>query len=401
MKTKTLPTVLLLAPFIFSFALALDIYVPSIPDIHTYFSTSSNMVQLTVSLFLLMTGIGQLVVGPLSDNFGRRKIILLGTFLLLAGSVVASVAPNIGTLIFARMLQGAGSCSMMVSTFAIVRDRFDGDEMARVYSFLNSTISLSPLLAPTAGGYLAKWYGWQASFVFLAILALLILLLGFFKVKESLAPENKVKLSSELFCNYLHILKSNKFRIYTFCASAGFAGFLTFFSVSSYIIINLLHVPKEHFGIYFAGIGLVFFFGSLFSGYCAKKIGTYKSVLFGTVLMTLSGVVMLAWYLLFGLSIAGFMWPMMIMGIGGALLMGAGAGGAIEPFPEMAGAASALFGACEFVFAFVVSTIVLEWNVVSTIPTALTLIVLGFCAFLFCMRFYKCMTTMCDKKDNS
>lgn len=382
---KVLPAVLLLAPFILGFAIALDIYVPSIPDIHQYFSVSPVVVQLTVSLFILITGIGQLIVGPLSDHFGRRKIIISGTVIYLLGSIAASFSPNIQLLIFARLAQGLGACSMMVACFAIVRDLFEGNECSRVYSFLNSTIALSPLLAPSVGGYLALYYGWRASFVFLAIVAFFIALLAFFNIKESLSIKNRVSLSKDFLVNYRLIIKSNVFKMYVFCASAGFAGFLTFFSVSPYIIIDLLHVPKQHFGIYFAGIGLVFFVGSLLSGYCAKLLGTYQTVLLGTILMLLAGIVMLLWHLFFGLSIAGFMCPMMIMGIGGAFLMGAGAGGAIEPFPEMAGAASALFGSCQFVFAFFVSTVVLEWRVTNTVPLAMTLISLGVLACVFCL----------------
>ena len=349
MSRKTLPTVLLLAPFIFTFAFGLDVYLPSIPSIHSYFHASPFLVQLTISLFLLITGVGQLLVGPLSDHFGRRWIVIGGTLMFMLGSLLAIVSPNISVFILARCLEGVGACSMMVATFAIVRDLYAGDEAAKIYSFLNSAIALSPLIAPIIGGYLAKWYGWRSGFAFLAAMALLIAINSFFKLKETLAPTNRVKVSKDIFVNYLIVLKSRQFKMYAFCASAGFACFLTFFSVSSYIIISLLGVPKQHFGFYFALIGVVFFCGSMFSGFCAKQIGAYKTVFFGTMLVVLAGLVMLSWYLIFGLSILGFMGPMVFMGIGGAMLMGAGAGGAIEPFPQMAGAASAVFGFCQFV----------------------------------------------------
>ena len=384
-KNRVLPTVLLLAPFILGFAMALDLYVPSIPEMHAYFSTSPLAVQLTVSLFLLTTGIGQLVVGPFADHYGRRTIVLAGTIIYLLSSVFSALSPTIEILILSRVLQGIGACSMMVACFAIVRDLFEGNECARIYSFLNSTIALSPLVAPSIGGYLALYYSWRASFVFLAVIAFLIMALAFFKLKESLPKEERVTLSKDFLFNYKHVFKSKQFKMYTLCAGSGFAGFLTFFSVSPYIIIELLHVPKQHFGVYFASIGLVCFIGSLLSGQLAKKIGTYKTAVLGAILMAAAGVVMSLWYWLFGLCIAGFMWPMMVMGVGGAFLMGAGAGGAIEPFPEMAGVASALFGCCQFVFAFLISTLVLEWQVASTIPLALTLIILGLLSLIFAL----------------
>lgn len=385
----SLGVICILAPLIFAFAIALDIYVPSIPEVRSYFGVDQAVMQLTVSLFLLTTGIGQLLFGPVSDQIGRRKVVLVSIILLTIGSVLCACAFNITTLILGRIIQALGACGMMVTCFAIVRDLFSEEECGRIYSFLNSTIALSPLLAPLAGGYIAYWFNWRASFVFLAVIGILIFISAEININETLDPKNKRDLKKELFFDYCHVLKSPVFLIYTFAASAGFAGFLTFFSTSSYIIINLLHVPEQHFGFYFASIGIVFFLGSLLSGYCTKHIGIYKCVLIGAVLMTLSGVVMLIWYKDFGLSMGAFMGPMMIMGVGGAFLMGAGAGGAISPFPEMAGTASALFGCMQFLFGFVISQVVLEWQVRTTVPLGYTLAILGFLVLIFSCALYK------------
>ncbi len=387
MSKKILANVLILAPFVITFAFALDIYLPSIPNIKIYYDASAFTVQLTVSFFILMTGLGQLIIGPISDSIGRRKVVLGGTLVFFAGSLMAAFAPNIVLLIFARAIQGAGACSMMVATFAVVRDLYSGDDCARIYSLLNSTISLSPLLAPVIGGYLALWFGWQAGFYFLALVALLIFSGGNFKLKESLALDKRQKLSKHIFSNYLIVIKDRKFQMYTFCSAAGLACFLTFFSVSSYILINLLGVKEQHFGFYFAVIGVVFFFSSLLSARCAKALGTYQTVLLGTLLVFIAGIIMFAWYEMLGLSIAGFLVPMSMANLGGAFLLGGGAGGAIEPFPEMAGAASAVFGASEFLFAFVVSTFVLKWQVKSTLPLSFTLITLGILMVIFCLSF--------------
>jgi Bcr/CflA subfamily drug resistance transporter len=384
-----LSVILILAPQIFAFALALDIYVPSIPAIRQEFAINQSIMQLTVSLFLLTTGLGQLIFGPISDQIGRRKVLLTSILFFIAGSVLCTVSYHIGLLIVARVVQALGACGMMVSAFAIVRDLFSGDDCAKIYSFLNSTIALSPLLAPLAGGYLAYWISWRASFALLIIIGLIIFISAKININETLAPENQRNLKKELFVDYFYILKNDCFLIYTFCASAGFAGFLVFFSSSSYIIINLLSIPKQHFGFYFAFIGIIFFIGSLISGYSAKHLGTYKTVMLGAALMVLSGLIMLFWYQDFGLSISAFMGPMMIMGIGGAFLMGGGAGGAISPFPAMAGTASALFGGIQFVFAFIVSQIVLHWQVKSTIPLGYTLAILGLIALAAGLASYK------------
>lgn len=384
-----LKVILILAPQILAFALAFDIYAPSIPAIQKVFSASQFTMQLTVSAFVLTAGFGQLIFGPVSDQVGRRKVLLISILLYIIGSTLCVLAPNIVFLIFARIVQAFGACGMMVTLFAIVRDLYSGDECARIYSFLNSTVALSPLLAPLIGGYLAYWINWRAGFAFLTLIAGLIFISAKININETLAEKNRRNLKKELWIDYVQVLKNKTFLIYTFCAAAGFAGFLTFFSSSSYIIIDLLKIPEQHFGFYFASIGVVFFIGSLISGYSAKQIGTYRSVIFGSILMMLSGIVMFYWYLNFGLSISAFMIPMMLMGIGGAFTMGAGAGGAISPFPEMAGTASALFGCLEFIFAFFVSQIVMEWKVQSTLPLAYTLSILGLLSLIVMIMGFK------------
>ncbi|WP_299491679.1 multidrug effflux MFS transporter [uncultured Shewanella sp.] len=376
--------ILILSPLIFSFALALDIYVPSIPAIKADFHASQLTVQLTISLFLLMTGLGELLMGPLSDQLGRLHIVFASVSLFILGSAICTFAGNIDILIIGRISQALGACGMMVSAFAIVRDLFSGDDCAKIYSFLNSTIALSPIFAPIIGGYLESWFSWRASFAALSIIGLIILISAKFTINETLAHHQRKKVDSHILKTYYDIFSHRQFLIYTCCASLGFASFMTFFSSSSYIIITLLHISPSHFGFYFASLGIVFFLGSFISGFCAKKVGTFHTVLCGATLMLISGICMLLWYAYFGLSMFGFMGPMMIMGLGGAMLMGAGAGGAIEPFGEMAGTASALFGCCEFVFAFLISTFVLQWKVTSTLPLSLTLIILGCLSIIFC-----------------
>jgi DHA1 family bicyclomycin/chloramphenicol resistance-like MFS transporter len=232
-------------------------------------------------------------------------------------------------------------------------------------------------LAPLVGGYLAYFFNWRATFVFLALVATIIFLMAHKNINETLDPKNKRNLRKEFFMDYLKLFKNSAFCAYTFCSSSGLACFLTFFSSSSYIIINLLKIPEQHFGFYFATIGISFFLSSLFCGYITKFLGVYKTVLIGGFLIFFSGLSMFFWYHSFGLSVSGFMWPMMIMSLGGAFVMGAGAGGAIAPFPEMAGTASALFGCMQFVFAFLISQIVLYWKVQSTLPLSYTLMALG------------------------
>ncbi len=375
MKTqpKVLSTVILLAPFIFSFAFAMDIYIPVVPAMKAYFHSSQADIQLTLSLFMIITGLGQLIVGPTTDNYGRKTILMLGAMLFAIGSLLCSIAPSFAILLIGRIVEAAGGCAMMVVANAIVRDQFSGNEATKIYSFLNCGVAMSPLFAPIIGSYLGAWFGWRAGFIFLTVLGLIVLGLAFMRIKETLDPKNRVPLNSEIFLRYWHILSNKTFLVFTCCTTAGLTIFFVFFSSSPYIVINLLHAPVEHFGYYFFTVGAAFFVGSLISGKIADSLGAYRTALIGSVIMLSAGLVMWVWYALGGLSTMQYLVPCMIAGIGGSLMMGAGAGGAMEPFAKSAGSAAALVGCLQFLVSAAIGSFVMHWEIHSTIPLAITI----------------------------
>lgn len=381
-RKSVLPTIMLLAPFVFSFAFAMDIYIPAIPKMKEVFNTSQENIQLTLSLFMLMSGVGQLVFGPITDQFGRRSLALLSVVFFILGSGLCATANSIQLLIVARMFQAFGGCGMLVVAFASVRDQFSGNEAAKVYSFLNCAIGLSPLFAPIIGSYLFYWFDWRAGFIFLTAMSSLILILAYFKIPETLPAENRVKITKDIGVRYYQVLKNRTFISYAFSATAGLMTFFVFFSSSPYIIINLLHVPVKHFGYYFFTVGATFFLGSLICGKLVHRIGTFNATITGILLMFLAGLMMLFWYEINGLSTAQYILPCMTAGIGGAFMMGAGAGGAMEPFGNSAGMAAAVIGCLEFVCASVFGTIIMNWPVTSTIPLSFTMIGLSGTALL-------------------
>lgn len=387
MHTKKFFAVIgILAPLVSTFAIALDIYVPAVPHLISLLNTNATTLQLTLSLFMLSVGIGQLFFGPLADHFGRRKIALASILTFTLGSFLCGLSPNVYYLIAFRVIQAIGAAGMMVTAFAVSRDVFSGVSSGKSFSYLNASISVSPLFAPVVGGYLIYWIGWRSTFFFMTLFGLICFLQIAFRLQET-RPE-KVHFNWGIFKRYLEIFCTLEFFIYTFCAASALAGFFTFFSVSPYIIINLLHVKVQHFGYYFAILGVVFFVGSVFGAKVIPKIGIFKTVFTGSISVILGGVIMYSWYKVFGLSMSGFLVPMIIMGLGGALMMGASTGGALEPFGKKAGSAAALLGATQFILAFVVGTTTLKWKVVSTIPLSVVFMVLGCICFCLLIVLY-------------
>lgn len=374
---KTSALVLILTPFVFSFAFGLDIYIPIVPQMTEIFDTTPSMIQLTLSLFLLITGIGQLIIGPLSDQFGRRKTFYASSFLFAIGSLVCANSGHISLLITGRVISAFGACGMLVNSFALVRDLYGGNKGAKIYSFLNGAIGISPTFAPIIGGYLSFYFGWQSVFIFLMAIGIFGLIVTNFFIEETLEPKERVKIDEAILKRYLTILTNRQFIIYALIGGCAESVFFCFFSISPFMIIDLHGIPTHEFGYYFAVFGLVIGLGGFLSGKLTERYGIQKTIVLGIGLMFLGGFSMLAWDYFQALSLAGFLLPMAIACTGAMFLVGGTASMALQPFASIAGTASAAFGALEFGIASIVGSLLMLFPVVSTVPYAIFIVILA------------------------
>ncbi len=375
---SALQLVLILTPFVFTFALGLDIYIPIIPQMTETFSTTPALIQLTMSLFLLTTGVGQLFIGPLADRYGRRAIFYGAALCFTIGALCSAFSGHIGTLIAARVITSIGACGMFVSAFAVVQDLFSSEQSAKMYSFLNGAIGISPTFAPILGGYLAVYFGWQSVFYFLAGIGLVALFVTKRYVRETLEEGRRVEIDLAIFRRYWHILCHRQFRVYAELAGLAEAVFFCFFSISPFIIISVLGVPVYQFGYYFAVFGLVISLGGFGSGKLIEKIGVDATLASGIGLILVGGISMLAWDYLAGLSLAGFLIPMVFACTGAMFLVGGSAARALEPFEVIAGTASAAFGAVQFAISAVVGSALMFCSTSSTVPYGIFIVVISF-----------------------
>lgn len=369
--------ILILTPFVFSFAFGLDIYIPIVPQMSQIFYTTPAMVQLTLSLFLLMTGLGQLFIGPLSDQWGRKRVFYLSSFFYAVGSIGCALSTTIYELIAARLVCSIGACGMLVTSFAIVRDLFSNEQSAKMYSFLNGAIGISPTLAPIIGGYLSFYFGWKSVFYFLASIGFFALFITRYFIQETLSMEKRIKLDRAIFKRYIQICSHREFMIYSLLAGLAEGVFFCFFSISPFIIIDRLGIPTHIFGYYFAIFGSVIGVGGFVSGKLIEKVGVLQTIKLGILLMFFGGVSMLVWSHLGGLSLEGFLFPMVIACTGAMFLIGSSASLALEPFPLIAGTASAAFGAIEFTISALAGSILMLYPVHSTIPYGLAIVFLA------------------------
>ncbi len=367
---------LALGPMVMALALAMDVYVPAIPRLTKQFAVSDNIMLLTLNMFMLTAGIMQLIIGPLSDSFGRKRIAYTVIGLFSLGCILCAVSPSPYFLIFARIVQSVGCCGMMVVGFTIVRDCSKGRESAKVYSYLNGIISFSPMFAPFIGSYLDIYLGWQATFLALLLISLFALVSLRFYLPETLLVEKRVPLSLvRILGQYRTIISNSQFSLYNLATCFGLSYLYLFCALSPYLIIRDLNIPEHDYGFYFFYMGLSFFIGSALCGFVVERVGVYKTCLLGFAISLVGGLVMVSWFLLCGLTVSGFIYPMLLVGIGGTFCMGAGSGGMMDPFGDSIGAAAALGGTLRFLFASGVGLLVINDDVASTLPLGLPAII--------------------------
>lgn len=374
---STFSLIAILAPFVFSFAFGLDIYIPVVPQMRVVFHTDQVHVQLTLSIFLFITGVGQLFMGPLSDQWGRQRILLLASFLFTFGNMGCAMSHHIEQLIVARVVSALGACGMLAVAFAIIRDLAQGNRSARLYSFLNSAIGISPLFAPIIGGYINYYFNWRGVFIFLVILGFLAFFITLFCIQETLPKSKRIRFNRDLLRRYLSILKHRQFLHSAIFAGFGNGVFFSFFSVSPFIIVKLLHVPVEHFGYYFAVFGSTVAMGGILSAKMIALIGIRRTLITGIVLLTIGGLSMLLFEYYFMLGIYRFLASSFIACIGAAFLIGPAASFAMEAFAHMAGTAAATLGCIQFFIAALLGSTLMHWPVTSSISYAIELLILS------------------------
>tara|TARA_Y100000588_G_scaffold57360_1_gene55257 strand:+ start:244 stop:1476 length:1233 start_codon:yes stop_codon:yes gene_type:complete len=393
MNTSATKLTFTLAPFVLALALAMDVYVPAIPSLTALFQVSDNIMLLTLSLFMLTAGIVQLFIGPISDRYGRKKICFYSVFIFSFGCLICAISVGPLSLIFGRVIQSIGSCAMLVLGFAIVRDCFEGRQSAKVYSYLNGIISFSPMFAPFIGSTIDIHYGWRMIFLSLLTISILATISLIFFLRETHPHSKRTAISVATTAKlYVNIFKHPVFAIYNLATCFGLSYLYLFCAMSPYLIIRNLGIAESEYGFYFCYMGISFFVGSIACSIIVERIGIYKTCLFGFFITLLGGIWMACWHIAYGLTLNGFIYPMLFIGIGGTFCMSAGQGGLMWPFSENTGTAAALSGALRFLFASVAGMLVINDQVASTLPLGLPAIVFSVAGLMLFKIYQKPLT---------
>jgi DHA1 family bicyclomycin/chloramphenicol resistance-like MFS transporter len=326
-------------------SLSIDMALPSLPATAQAFGAQPATVQLTVTLFLAGFAVAQLVHGPLSDRIGRRRVLLGGLVVYVVGGLACWAAPSARLLVAARLLQALGAGSGPVVGRAVVRDLYEPTQAARVLGYMGTAMALTPILAPIVGGVIHVAFGWRA--VYLTLAACGATFLG---VAVPLVPETNRRRDPDalrpghLATNAADLLGDRTFLGYVLVVSLMFGGQFAFISGSSFVLIEVLQVPPDVYGLCFGLVAFGLMTGSFLAARLTPRFGIDRLIAAGTSLGAIAGCLMatLAWG---GVrTVPAVIGPMYAFAVGVGIVLPTAVAGAIGPFPRTAGLASAVLG---------------------------------------------------------
>jgi MFS transporter, DHA1 family, multidrug resistance protein len=326
---------------------AINSVVPSMPAIEDAFRADYGRVQLVLSMFLASVAISQIFIGPLSDRFGRRPVLLIGFSLFVIASAACPFAPSVEALIALRIVQGASGCVGIVLGRAIVRDLYDRRQAASMLGYVTMGLAMAPMVAPTLGGLLQEYSGWTAIFWLMAGLGAACL-----AVVWGLVPETNLNRTARLslgtlFADYSRLIRRPDFLLFTASSSLTTGVFFTFLGGAPYVAERLLGLRPSVYGLWFAVLPLGYAAGSFMAGRYTEKVGVARMILAGSAL-AFTAVLALMFLFVAGFSgPAALFLPMSIAGIANGIALPSAISGAISVRPEIAGAASGLSGAAQ------------------------------------------------------
>lgn len=381
--TQSVGIILLLAFLAAIGPLSIDTYLPSLPAIAADFGANSSAAQQSVTAFFVGIAAGQLIAGPLSDRYGRRPILLIGFGLFFITCIACALAPNIETLIYARLLQGLSAAVSPAAGRAMVRDIWEGNEAARAMSYITMAMVVAPLLAPMIGGVIMSYWEWRTIFWFLLAFAALALALVLIRLPETNGPEKRgdVRLP-DYFRAYGLVLSKQQSWAYLLCGGFSLATMFAYITGSPFVYIEIFNVPEAYFGFFF-GLNVVgLFLGNLINARLVTRFG-YLTMLVAGVTTTLIGALLLLFTSYFAIGGIVAVVIGLFIAVAPASMVGSNSTvGLMNKFPRNAGAAMGVFGVAQFGLGAAASFLVGVFYTGTPVAMALAMAITAACSFL-------------------
>jgi DHA1 family bicyclomycin/chloramphenicol resistance-like MFS transporter len=346
---RYLQLVLVLGALIALGPLSIDMYLPALPSLGADLRASESAVQATITGMLIGLGVGQLVIGPLSDAIGRRRPLIIGVAAHLVASVLCALAPSVAMLTGARVLQGLAGAAVSVVSMAIVRDLFSGLAAAQLLSRLMLVMGIAPILAPSLGGFVLASTTWRGIFVVLAVTAFLLVWVAVLGLRETLPVERRRPArSAKVLRTYGTLLRDREFMALVLIGGLVFATLFAYISGSSFVLQNVYGLSASTFAVVFGANAFGLVLATQANPPLVRRFGPRR---------VLQGAVVMAGPLWFIIAACGFSFPNTP-----AL--------ALTRHGEAAGTAAALLGSAQFVVGGIAAPLVGAFGSGSALPMA-------------------------------
>ena len=344
-----------------SVVVGMGLITPSITIIKSDFNLTSDMVQLNLTVFIIAAGIGQLVFGFLSDRYGRRPILLTGSFLFVASSITSIFSPNILFLLTMRFVQGLGAAACMSMARVIINDSFNKTEAAEKLSLITAIMVIFPLISLILGGFIAQTIGWVGTMYVFFIFGLIILTGSVYNISETKIEKINNLNFSKITNSFLDVLKNTKFLNFTFIGSIQTGVFFSSFGFMPYEFARLGVSPLE-FGFWLSFTGIGYFLGNILNRNYASKYGIEALIIFGSFFSFLSYFSMLILNLNAFTHPLYISIPLIIFGLGNGFTVANCIIGGVSTTGNNSGTATGIAGALQMSSGGVIGSIIISFG---------------------------------------
>ena len=354
LNRETQPSMLTLVLLASISALAMNSFLPSLPNMAEHFGSSTALMGLSVGVYLGTSAIFQILVGPLSDRIGRRTVSLWALIIFSFVSISCVYAPNTFVFMFLRALQAIAACTFVVAR-AIVRDTTETQASGSKIAYISMGTAICPMFGPALGGLLDGWFGWEANFWFIGGLGFFILLIAYFDLGETV-PENTQGFRQQ-FSEYPELLLSRRFWGYCLASAFGAGAFFAYLGGGPFVGSIVYNLSPEMLGLYFGAPAIGYFFGNFLSGRFTILFGIDAMILWGLwIIFSGLSLSMVCSYFGYG-TVETFFGFMIFVGLGNGLTIPNATAGMLSVRPHLAGTASGLGGAMMIAIGAALSTL--------------------------------------------
>ncbi|GGD46210.1 Bcr/CflA family drug resistance efflux transporter [Malaciobacter pacificus] len=361
--------------------MGIDTYIPSIPDIASALHVGIEKIELTLSIFLIGFSIGQIFGGPISDRYGRRKSSIAGLLGYSLFSLLIIISSNIYELWAYRFFEAFFGGIVVVNAAAAVRDRFHGEEAAKIFALIGTIRSLAPLIAPALGAFIIHFFSWEAVFIFLTVYSLIIALWVYKDLEESFTY-----VKQDVIKSFKSVLTHKKAIKAMLTLALGFSGFFIYISKSSFIFIEHFKISTDLFPFFFGFNFLILIAMIRVNIVMLRKYTQLQLIKFAITIQIISGALMIVNYegssLIITMALMASYMSMMAFIFGNCMAL------ALEHFSKNAGVASSVVGVLQFGLGALISSIALSFHNNTFLPIGISITVISLVSF-FIIRTYK------------